>query len=129
MQNSACASCHTSINPTGLALENFDAVGQWRDTENDAFIDPSGTLDQAGDADGSFEGPVEFVELIANSTTVRHCYSEKLLRFALGRLATAEDDCALDELKYVADLFDGDIRELLVEMTLTNSFRFRRSLP
>ncbi|MGB8331526.1 MAG: DUF1592 domain-containing protein [Polyangiales bacterium] len=128
-QNASCASCHNSINPVGLALENFDAIGQWRDTENDAPIDASGSIEEAGDANGSFEDPMGFVDLISESTTVKQCYSEKLLRFALGRLATDEDGCALDELKFVAQESNGDIRELLVGMTLTDSFRFRRSLP
>ncbi len=128
-ENSQCATCHTAINPLGLALENFDAVGQWRDSENGSMIDPSGTIDQTEDADGAFDDAKGFVELIANSSTVQHCYSAKLLRFGLGRIAADEDDCALDELEYAADESGGDIRELFVGMTLTHSFRFRRSLP
>jgi hypothetical protein len=128
-QTGQCSACHLAINPLGLALENFDAIGQWRDTENGATIDPSGAIDQAADADGSFGDVTGFVELISDSSTVQHCYSEKLFRFAVGRLAAEEDGCALDELKYAADQSDGDIRELLVGMTLTHSFRYRRGLP
>jgi hypothetical protein len=128
-QSVECASCHTSINPLGLALENFDALGEWRDMENGASIDPSGTIQEAGDANGPFDDVIGFVDLISNSSTVRGCYSEKLFRFAVGRLATPEDGCALDELEYVAEEFEGDIRELLVGMTLTHSFRYRRGLP
>lgn len=128
-QSSQCASCHTAINPLGLALENFDALGQWRETENGAVIDASGTVDQAGDADGAFDDVIGFVELISNSATLQHCYSEKLFRFAVGRFAAEEDGCALDELKYAADQSDGDIRELMVRMTVTHSFRYRRRLP
>jgi hypothetical protein len=128
-QTAECASCHISINPLGLALENFDALGQWRDTENGANIDPSGTIERAGDADGPFDDVIGFVDLISNSSTLQSCYSEKLFRFAVGRLATQQDGCALDELEYVAEEFDGDIRELLVGMTLTHSFRYRRRLP
>jgi hypothetical protein len=128
-QNVECASCHTSINPLGLALENFDALGQWRGTENGANIDPSGTIEDAGDADGPFDDVIGFVDRISNSSTLQSCYSEKLFRFAVGRLATQEDGCALDELEYVAEEFDGDIRELMVGMTLTHSFRYRQRLP
>jgi hypothetical protein len=128
-QTGQCSACHLAINPLGLALENFDAIGQWRDTENGVTIDPSGAIDQAADADGSFGDVTGFVELISDSSTVQYCYSEKLFRFAVGRLAAEEDGCALDELKYAADQSDGDIRELLIGMTLTHSFRYRRGLP
>lgn len=128
-QTAECSGCHVAINPLGLALENFDALGQWRDTENEAMIDASGTIDQAADADGSFGDVASFVELVSNSSTVQYCYSEKLFRFALGRLVAEEDECALDELRFTADLSSGDIRELLVGMTLTHSFRYRRGLP
>jgi len=128
-ETSECASCHLAINPLGLALENFDAIGQWRATENGAMIDPSGTIDQATDADGPFGDVGEFVDLISNSSTVEHCYSKKLFRFALGRLFSEEDACTLDELEFAADETGGSIRELLVGMTLTHSFRYRRGLP
>jgi len=126
-QSGQCASCHEAINPIGLGLENFDAVGQWRDTENGAVIDPAGEIDGAGDANGSFDDPLGLVDLIANSLTVQQCYSQKLVRFALGRLIGPEDSCTVDDLKYVAQESGGDIREMLVGMTLTHSFRFRRS--
>ena len=44
LMNDGCSSCHSMMDPIGLGLENFDAVGAWRDTENDATIDPAGGL-------------------------------------------------------------------------------------
>lgn len=52
LTNPACAACHLSMDPIGLALENFDGVGAWRDTENGAVIDASGDLDGVPFADG-----------------------------------------------------------------------------
>ena len=121
-----CASCHNEINAIGLALENFDALGQWRDIENGATIDASGAIDQSDDADGTFQNAEEFVGLIANSSRLQYCYSEKLFRYAMGRLDTEQDACALSELRAVADDSDGDIREFLVGMTQTDSFFYRR---
>jgi len=43
-KNPACASCHARMDPLGLALENFDAVGVWRDTDNQVPVDASGKL-------------------------------------------------------------------------------------
>ena len=54
-QNAACAACHNMMDPIGLALENFDAVGVWRGTDSGAPVDPSGEL-----FDGTpLDGPVE----------------------------------------------------------------------
>ena len=121
-----CASCHNAINPIGLGLENFDGVGQWRDTENGAVIDARGEIDDAADANGTFDDPMGMIDQIAKSSTVQECYSGKLIRFALGRLIGEQDGCAVDDLQYVAQESSGDIREMLVGMTLTHSFRFRR---
>lgn len=80
--NPVCASCHARIDPLGFALENFDAIGQWRDREGDIPIDASATL-----PDGtSVDGPVEFREALAS----RHeefagNFVEKLMTYALGR--------------------------------------------
>ena len=80
-----CASCHARMDPLGFALENFDAIGRWRETSDaGTVIDASGTL-----PDGTtFTGPVEFREALLNepyrgqfATTV----TRKLLTYALGR--------------------------------------------
>jgi len=81
--NAVCASCHRVIDPPGFALENFNPVGQWRDTDADgAPIDAAGVL-----ADGTkVDGPVALREAIlkrpeAFATTV----TQRLLTYALGR--------------------------------------------
>jgi hypothetical protein len=61
-QQPACANCHAVMDPPGFALENFDAVGQWRDQENGVTIDASGQLNMLP---APFNGPVELVTQIA----------------------------------------------------------------
>ena len=81
--NPACSACHAMIDPTGFALENFDAIGRWRDVD-ESFnpIDPSGVL-----PDGrAFDGVAEMRDTLADDprqfvTTV----TEKLMTYALGR--------------------------------------------
>jgi hypothetical protein len=81
--NSACASCHSRMDPLGFALENFDAVGGWRSTlDGSTKIDASGTL-----PDGTpFDGPAALREALLER---RHDFvrtlTEKLLTYALGR--------------------------------------------
>ena len=42
--SAACAACHNMMDPIGLALENFDAIGVWRSTDSGTPVDPSGQL-------------------------------------------------------------------------------------
>ncbi len=84
--NPTCAACHAKMDPLGFALENFDAVGQWRstDAEADASIDASGTL-----PDGTpFATPAEFRRgLLAEPWASEFVGTaiEKLLTYAIGR--------------------------------------------
>jgi len=81
--NAVCANCHRTIDPVGFALENFNAIGQWRDHEADDLpIDASGALPGAGElrgVSGLEDGLLSRPELFAGTLT------EKLLTFALGR--------------------------------------------
>jgi hypothetical protein len=83
-----CASCHRIMDPIGLALENFDAVGVWRTQEAGATIDASGEL-----ADGSrINGAVELREsLLKRPEVLVGTMTEKLVTYALGRGVEADD--------------------------------------
>lgn len=80
--NPVCASCHARMDPLGLSLENFDAIGQWRTTDAGHPIDASGVL-----LDGTkVDGPRELREaLVAQKTQFVRAVTEKLLTYALGR--------------------------------------------
>jgi len=82
--NPVCASCHARMDPLGFALENFDAIGQWRteDAEAHSPIDASGVL-----PDGTkFNGPSEFRKaLVSRKADFVRSVTEKLLTYGLGR--------------------------------------------
>jgi hypothetical protein len=92
-----CASCHTKIDPLGLALENYDAVGAWRERQNgegrkggnnDPPIDPSGTM-PGGQA---FKTLPEFKQLLMEEKPkFLKGFTEKMLAYALGRPVGAAD--------------------------------------
>ena len=80
--NAACASCHSRLDPLGFALENYDAIGKFRASEEGAEIDSSGQMPGGATFKGSpglkkilLERQDEFVD----------CLAEKLLTYALGR--------------------------------------------
>ncbi len=77
-----CAGCHKVMDPIGFALENFDAVGQWRTQDDGTPIDPSGTLYNGTKVDG----PVALRKMLADHPEVFvGVMTEKLLTYALGR--------------------------------------------
>ncbi len=86
--NPVCATCHDVMDPIGLALENFDAVGRWRTKEPGGLVDASGQL-----ADGTpINGPVSLRNaLTAKPEQFVQVVTEKLLTYALGRGLEAYD--------------------------------------
>lgn len=81
--NPACASCHRTIDPVGFALENFDALGRWRDAIEGVPIDASGGLPGTS-ASSSGVDDIE-ASLLARPELFVGTLTEKLLTFALGR--------------------------------------------
>jgi hypothetical protein len=119
-----CASCHVMMDPIGLGLENYDPVGVWRDHENGFLIDDSGVIYDAGDATGDFKGPGALGAALSKSTTVRNCVVTQLFRYANGRGEDPQDECTITDLQQ-SFVKNNSIRELLVQMTLTEAFRRR----
>ena len=94
-RNPACATCHAKIDPLGFALENFDPIGRWRETDNGVPVDASGTT--AGGA--TFDGPVEFrAALLARQDQFIATVTRKLLTYALGRGLEYYDQPAVREI-------------------------------
>jgi hypothetical protein len=87
-KNPTCASCHRVMDPLGLALENFDGLGQWRDKEPGGAINPTGQL-----ADGTpIDGPVALRKaIVAKPEMFVRTLTEKLMTYGLGRGIEFED--------------------------------------
>lgn len=94
--NPNCAVCHTKMDALGFGLENFDAVGKWRDLDGRDRIDPSGELPGGR----KFSGPVELVQILAEDKKreFARCMSEKLLTYALGRGLGTHDRCTVNTI-------------------------------
>lgn len=120
----ACAGCHSLINPPGFAFENFDAVGQVRETDRGNPIDTTGSITIDG-AEVEFANAKELIASIAASRDGRVCYARNLLRYAYGRADTEVDQPILDELaSQMADDTFG-VKAALLALTQTRSFRLR----
>ena len=126
--NPACAGCHTLMNPIGFIFEHYDGIGQWRDQQNGKNIDATGEVVQTDDIDGDYDGAVELASALAGSTQVRECVSSQWFRFAYNRTVTAEDSCSVEQLNDVFRSSGFNIKALLVALTQTNAFLYRRAV-
>lgn len=119
----ACFSCHQKMDPLGLGLENFDAVGRWRESYGSVDIDPSGVL-----ADGQkFSGPEELKQLLMEEKQrIARNLSARLLSYALGRSVLFTDEPALRQLE--ACLIENNFNPDLFIATLVKSYPFRMKL-
>ena len=80
--NPVCASCHADLDPLGFTLENFDAIGRWRDDDDGAPIDAAITWNGA-----DIDGPASFRDVLLEQSEYEfvRTVAEKLLTYALGR--------------------------------------------
>ncbi len=93
-----CASCHKTMDPLGLGLENFDALGRWRDKDGEKPVDASGEL-PTGE---SFTGSLELISVFRSRREQFHrALTERMMVYALGRGLDYYDQCAV---KRVLDL-------------------------
>ncbi|WP_437588593.1 DUF1592 domain-containing protein [Sorangium sp. So ce1000] len=123
----SCKFCHhTYINPTGFALEAYDAVGAYQQTESfsGAPIDTRVSVDMGGNV-VEIDGPVALSEAIASSPEAQKCYVQKWVSFAYQRELNSEDSCTVDEL--TAKLTQGgySVLDLIADLTQSQSFRVR----
>jgi Protein of unknown function (DUF1592)/Protein of unknown function (DUF1588)/Protein of unknown function (DUF1587)/Protein of unknown function (DUF1595)/Protein of unknown function (DUF1585) len=118
-QQPICASCHQLMDPIGFALENYDAVGQWRDQENGVTIDASGSTPVLATP---FIGGVELGKSLAASETAQACFASQWLNFAYGRLAGEREACTSDQVKAAFKAAGYNVKALLVALTQTNEF-------
>jgi hypothetical protein len=124
--NAVCATCHQSIDPLGLALENFDAIGRWRTLgEGRSAIDASGTLPGGSVA---FDGVAGLRQaLLARPDVFVGTLTEKLLTFALGRGIDYRDAAAVRQIGREAAR-DGDRFAALISAIAGSApFQMRRA--
>jgi hypothetical protein len=121
-----CAGCHHLMDPIGFGFEHFDPVGRWRDVDGKTPVDASGQILDSYDVNGKFDGALELEERLRRSGQVRDCVVTQWFRYGYGRSETTFDQCTLAALGGAFAKARYDLRELLVALTQTPAFRFRR---
>ncbi len=122
--NPVCASCHQVLDPIGFGLENFDAIGRWRDRDSNGK-----PIDAAGELPGGehFASPKDLKAIMAGRTeALSRNLVEKLLAYALGRRLEGYDEIVVDNsVQEVAA--DGYRMQTLIKSVVTSyPFMYRR---
>lgn len=127
--NANCAACHATIDPLGLAWDNYDCIGQWRTHEtviagvgDDPAIDPSGVL-----SDGrSFADAVQFKRLLLEDRDrIAQAFIEHLCTYALRRVLTVDDRADIAAIVQESRTHDYRIRDVVRAVALSDLIRKR----
>lgn len=123
-EQATCAGCHQLMDPMGLPLENFDAIGQYRQTEHGR------TIDASGDFNGTpFNGPVELGKLLAQSPDVSACLVRNLYRYATGHSEVDGEQPLIAQLSTSFAASGHDFQNLMLDLVTSDGFRFVAAAP
>lgn len=113
----ACAGCHSMMDPLGLPLETFDAIGRFRTTDRGLMIDPSGDFDGQPVADARALGLT-----VASSATVAQCLVRKYYSYAVGHQERDVDGSVLNALAASFQASGYQLRELVLDVVTNDAF-------
>jgi mono/diheme cytochrome c family protein len=121
----ACVSCHQRLDPPGFGLENYDAIGKWREKDGNQFLDTKGELPGGQ----SFNGPAGLKAIIADirKDNFIRCLTQKMLVYALGRGLTDSDDAAIDVIADDLHRADHRFSQLAVGIVMSYPFQYHRT--
>lgn len=121
----ACAACHKLMDPLGLALENYDAVGRWRTKDVGLDIDTTGEF-PSGEA---IQNPGDLIRIIRDNKSERfvRTLTEKMMVYALGRGLEYYDRCAVDKIMSSASKEEYRMQSLIYSIVISDPFQRKGS--
>ena len=123
--NPACSVCHLKMDAIGFGLENFDAVGAWRDRDGRFDIDASGELPGGQ----KFAGADELMEILVKEkkTEFCRCLAGKMLTYALGRGLSSSDRCTINDVVHNLEQNEYRFEALITAIVTSDPFTMRES--
>ena len=119
-ENTACARCHSKLDPLGFALENFDITGRWRNKyANGREVDASGKLMRKYE----FTEVVQFKKsIVQENRRFAKAFTGHLLRFALSKELSPVDSLTIDTIVNKTEKDDFKLKSLIREVIQSESF-------
>jgi hypothetical protein len=115
----ACAGCHAVMDPIGLALEHFDGIGAYRDTDQGLTIDATGELDGV-----PFDGLRGLAEALKEHPDLGSCLTRSLFRYATGHLESEGEEPLIQALSAALSADGYRVQSLLGDLVQSEGFRF-----
>jgi hypothetical protein len=128
--NPVCLGCHVLMDPMGFALENYDAVGAYRATENGVVIDASGNVpgnEETGEGSVDIGGPIDLARALAQNPEVQACFASHWANFAYGQTLHEDapaDVCTQESLATAFAASGHNIKQLLLDLTQQDAFLY-----
>jgi hypothetical protein len=117
--DAACSSCHRQMDPLGLSLEHFDAIGRFRDDDHGHALDVSGNLDGK-----TFAGPVELSALLRDDPRTAACIARQLYRYATAHVESEREEQQIAWLVKTFQDSGHDFSALLRAVVQSDGFRY-----
>jgi len=122
-QAEMCANCHGLINPLGFALENFDAVGRYRDNEKNKAVDSTGHFLQRNGQLVRFGGAKELAAFLARSEETHRSFARQLFHHMVQQPVLAYGPETITELAEFFETHDFQMKHLMVEIACRSAMR------
>lgn len=123
-----CNVCHRLVDPIGLSLENFDAIGLYREDEDGSPIDATGEVVDS-DIEGPYVGAVELAERLSESAQALDCVARQWFRFSFGRREATEDLPLIESLVAELNGNESDTANLLTAIATSDEFHGLSTRP
>lgn len=123
--NPACSGCHSRMDPIGLALERYDALGQFRTTEHGI------TIDISGEAEGvKFQGLPGLMQMLRSKVKAQRCLAKMVYRSATGHVETWDEEATIREISDPLVAHGASYFDVLLAVVSSDGFRLaERSAP
>ena len=125
--NESCAVCHRTMDALGFGLENFDAVGAWRDRDGKFEIDASGELPGGI----GFDGADGLMKILTDHKAEQfcRCLAQKMLTYGLGRGLNSYDRCVINDAYEQLKANDFRFSQLIIAIVTSDPFTMREAIP
>jgi len=120
-RNNTCMSCHSTINPLGFSLENFDAIGRWRMKDNNKPVDAVGEFADDEGRTVRLTGPRDIVNYVASNPAGHRAFIRQLFNHFIKQQPLAYGPHTLDELQRSFAASNFNMQKLLVEIALVEA--------
>ncbi len=119
-----CAGCHAKIDPLGFSLENYDALGRWRDEDDGFPIHPESKTEDGRVLKNAADLKTYLMD---HRSAFRRVMAKNLLIYALGRGLRGDDECMVRDIIRATEEKDDKFSAMVIAIVMTDAFRYRQN--